>query len=143
MDGGQIFVRTRLGEAALNQRDSELGYRQIALLRVTNGEQSVKALRQIFADAEEGLYQLLKEGMVIPRAAMSIRRDPPHRLLMSSLALAALGERAVELYGLIEKIGGDEESLRDGIDRIYRLVRLTMDETAAEELKRQLLKCLL
>jgi hypothetical protein len=149
MDPNVVLAKTPLGAEALNGQGAELPRALRHALILVDGRSTVAKLEQrasMIPEFPAALRELAAKGLVAPvgggsGSAGSQAGSPPGagRSLSASLIAAAeaiLGDKAGKVVKKLEEAGGSRETLAAAVDSCYKLIRLTIDESRAEEFRK-------
>lgn len=148
MDAQTVLVKTAQGAEALSHRDHELPRVLRHALILVDGQSTVAELEvkgAIIPDFLAQLRELLVRGLVVVRGKNSAATPvpspggPPTGALVASLvglAQRVLGDKAGKVVKKIEESGATPGELGACIDACFKLIRLTIDESKAEEFRR-------
>lgn len=144
MDPGVVLRRTELGDRALQAHDHDLPRALRHALIFVDGRSRIEQLLRrgaVIPELETALRDLLQRGLVapvggpdVPAPGASATADL--RAALADLARVSLGGRADKVIRKIEAAGPDATSLAEAVDSSHKLIRLTIDEAAAEEFRR-------
>lgn len=149
MDPNVVLAKTPLGAEALNGHESELPRALRHALILVDGRSTLAKLEQrasMIPEFPAALRELVAKGLVAPvggaSAAAAARPGSATgagRPLAASLVAAAeavLGDQAGKVVKKLEEAGGSRETLAAAVDSCYKLIRLTIDESRAEEFRK-------
>ncbi len=149
MDPNAVLARTPLGAEALNGEGAELPRALRHALILIDGRSTVAKLEQrasMIPEFPAALRELAAKGLVAPvgggtASAASRAGSTPGagKNLVASLVAAAeavLGDQAGKVVKKLEEAGGSRETLAAAVDSCYKLIRLTIDESRAEEFRK-------
>ncbi|MGE0358599.1 MAG: hypothetical protein AB7P08_16985 [Burkholderiales bacterium] len=145
MDPDAILAKTPKGLEELNHRGHDLPRTLRLALILVDGQSTVVELEKkgaIIPEFLAALRELVSRGLVAPRgpgtasapAHRAVAASPAHRSLLG-LAESILGERSAKVVKKIEEAGTSREELAAAVEACYKLIRLTIDETQAEEFR--------
>ena len=149
MDPDVVLAKTPLGAEALNGQGAELPRALRHALILVDGRSTVAKLVQrasMIPEFPAALRELVAKGLVAPVGGASAPSGPragsspgAGKSLAASLAAAAeaiLGDQAGKVVRKLEEAGGSRETLAAAVDSCYKLIRLTIDESRAEEFRK-------
>ncbi len=144
MDPGVVLRRTEIGDRALEAHDHDLPRALRHALIFVDGRSRVEQLLRrgaVIPDLDDALRELLRRGFVapvggVPAAPGGTASGADVRGALLNLARASLGDRADKVLRKIEAAGADATALAEAVESSHKLIRLTIDEGAAEEFRR-------
>ena len=149
MDPDVVLAKTPLGAEALNGQGPELPRALRHALILVDGRSTVAKLVQrasMIPEFPAALGELVAKGLVAPVGGASAPSGSPAgsgpgagKSLAASLVAAAeaiLGDQAGKVVRKLEEAGGSRETLIAAADSCYKLIRLTIDESRAEEFRK-------
>ena len=149
MDPDVVLAKTPLGAEALNGQGAELPRALRHALILVDGRSTVAKLVQrasMIPEFPAALSELVAKGLVAPVGGASAPSGPragsspgAGKSLAASLVAAAeaiLGDQAGKVVRKLEEAGGSRETLAAAVDSCYKLIRLTIDESRAEEFRK-------
>lgn len=146
MDPDVVLARTPRGTEALENHDHDLPRVLRHALILIDGHSTLAKLEQrgsIIPDFPAALRELVARGLVtplghsIPPAANGTAGGG--RSLTSAIVAMAetvLGDKAGKVVKRIEEAGQTREELTVAVEACYKLIRLTIDESRAEEFRK-------
>jgi hypothetical protein len=145
MDSQVILARTPQGAEALARQDHDLPRTLRHALILVDGRSTVARLEQrgaMIPDFQAALRELVARGLVAPMGHGGPPTTPGGAAngqgLANALAVAAesiLGDKAGKVVRKLEEAGHSREDLLAAVESCYKLIRLTIDETRAEEFR--------
>jgi hypothetical protein len=145
MDSQVILVKTPQGAEALARQDHDLPRHLRHALILVDGRSTVAKLEQrgsMIPDFPAALRELVAKGLVMPAGHGGPSTGPGGagngRSVADALIASAetiLGEKAGKVVRKIEEASHSREDLMGAIESCYKLIRLTIDETRAEEFR--------
>lgn len=144
MDSDVVLARTPLGAEALEKHDHDLPRVLRHALILIDGRSTVARLEQrgsIIPDFPAALRELVARGLVLPVGHGGPATAGPAaggKSLASALVALAetvLGDKAGKVVKKIEESGQTREELTVVIEACYKLIRLTIDESRADEFR--------
>ncbi|WP_428607348.1 hypothetical protein [Sedimenticola sp.] len=134
-----VPIRTAAGRSELEQRSGTLTVLKRKLLILIDGKKRIGDLRRLLdgdSSLDRNLCELLCRGLVATQltGSLPVSDFPPYQQLVANLAIAYLNGHAKPLFGIIAGMAASGEGRAEAIARMERLVRLTIDERAAQEL---------
>lgn len=152
MNPDTVLAKTALGVEALGNRDHELPRTLRHTLILVDGHSSLAELQakgSIIPEFAAALRELIERGLVAPRgesilqaaaptssAAPAGAPSPSLRDTLSKLAVKLLGAKADKIVRKLAEAGDSREELTVVAESCYKLIRLTIDESLAEEFRR-------
>ena len=149
MDPNVVLARTPLGAEALNGHEAELPRALRHALILIDGRSTLAKLEQrasMIPEFPAALRDLVARGLVapvgggsVPAGSQASAASGAGKSLAASLAAAAeaiLGDQAGKVVKKLEEAGGSREALASAVDSCYKLIRLTIDESRAEEFRK-------
>jgi hypothetical protein len=149
MDPQVVLARTPQGAEALHKLDHELPRALRHALILVDGRSTVARLEQrgaVIPEFPAALRELVARGLVAPVghnatasyvAAQTGGTEAPSLARgLVGLAESILGEGSAKVVRKLEVAGGTREELSSAVDGCYKLIRLTIDESRAEEFRR-------
>ncbi|WP_428622471.1 hypothetical protein [Sedimenticola sp.] len=138
-----VPIRTAAGRCELEQRSGTLTVPERKLLILIDGKKRIGDLRRLLdgdSSLDRNLCELLYRGLVATQltGSLPVCDFPPYQQLVANLAIAYLNGHAKPLFGIIAGMAASGEGCAEAIARMERLVRLTIDERAAQELAQYL-----
>lgn len=149
MDPDVVLAKTPLGAEALNGEGAELPRALRHALILVDGRSTVAKLVQrasMIPEFAAALRELVAKGLVAPvggasapsgsRAGSSPGAGKSLAASLVAAAEAILGDQAGKVVRKLEEAGGSRETLAAAVDSCYKLIRLTIDESRAEEFRK-------
>ena len=148
MDPDVVLAKTPLGAEALNGEGAELPRALRHALILVDGRSTVAKLVQrasMIPEFPAALRDLVAKGLVAPvggaaasgpRAGSSPGAGKSLAASLVAAAEAILGDQAGKVVRKLEEAGGSRETLAAAVDSCYKLIRLTIDESRAEEFRK-------
>jgi len=149
MDPNVVLAKTPLGAEALNGQGAELPRALRHALILVDGRSTVEKLVQrasMIPEFPAALRELVARGLVAPaggtsaspglRAGSAPGAGNPLAASIIAAAQAILGDQAGKVVKKLEDAGGSRETLAAAVDSSYKLIRLTIDESRAEEFRK-------
>ncbi len=149
MDPNAVLSKTPLGMEALNQRDHELSRTLRHALIFVDGRSTVTQLEEkcsVIPEFRAALGELLAKGLVAVRGksapivtagviAAAGPIDQSQLAALKEMAQRVLGEQSAKVVKNLEAAGTSRDALLAAIDSSYKLIRLTIDESEAEDFR--------
>lgn len=145
MDSHVVLARTPLGAEALARQDHALPRSLRHALILVDGHSSVAKLEQrgaIIPDFPAALRELVARGLVAAvghAAPFTAHGSPPPggalRPALVRLAEGILGDKSGKVVKKLEDSGDSPAELSVAVESCFKLIRLTIDEKAAEEFR--------
>jgi hypothetical protein len=148
MDPQVVLARTPLGAEALSKQDHDLPRALRHALILIDGRSTVARLEQrgaIIPEFPAALRELVARGLVAPvghnhtasyvaaqaggAAGQSLSRA------LVGVAESILGDKSGKVVKKLGEAGDSREELSAAVDGCYKLIRLTIDESRAEEFR--------
>jgi len=145
MDSDVVLARTPRGTEALENHDHDLPRVLRHALILIDGRSTVAKLEQrgsIIPDFPAALRELVARGLVTPvghggpATAGPATGGKSLASALVALAESVLGDKSGKIVKKIEESGQTREELTVAIDSCYKLIRLTIDESRAEEFRK-------
>lgn len=147
MDADVVLARTPLGTEALEKHDHDLPRVLRHALILIDGHSTLAKLEQrgsIIPDFPAALRELVARGLVTPvghsvPAPANGGSAGGGRTLSSAIVTMAetiLGDKGGKVVKRIEEAGQTREELTAAVEACYKLIRLTIDESRAEEFRK-------
>lgn len=146
MDSDVVLARTPLGTEALEKHDHDLPRVLRHALILVDGHSTLAKLEQrgsIIPDFPAALRELVARGLVTPVGhnippAANGTAGGGRSLSAAIVAMAetVLGDKAGKVVKRIEESGQTREELTAAVEACYKLIRLTIDESRAEEFRK-------
>ena len=148
MDPQAVFAKTALGVQALSHRDHELSRTLRHALILVDGHSTVAELEvkgAIIPEFLGALRDLVAKGLItrqgpgataeaVPSPAGPVGMPLLHSLV--DLAESILGEKSVKIVKKLVDAAASRDELSAAVDGCYKLIRLTIDESKAEEFRK-------
>ena len=148
MDPQVVLARTPQGAEALNKPDHDLPRTLRHALILIDGRSTVAKLEQrgaVIPEFPAALRELVARGLVAPvghNATASYvaahnggAADQSLSRALVGLAESILGQGSAKVVKKLEDAGGTREALSVAVEGCYKLIRLTIDESRAEEFR--------
>ncbi|MBL0124991.1 MAG: hypothetical protein IPP88_20515 [Betaproteobacteria bacterium] len=149
MDPNAVLSKTPLGMEALSQRDHGLSRTLRHALIFVDGRSTVAQLEEkgsVIPEFRTALIELLANGLVAVRGksapivamgntAATGPIDQSQLEALKAMALSVLGKQSAKVVKKLEEAGASREALLTAIDSSYKLIRLTIDESEAEDFR--------
>lgn len=151
MNPDTVLAKTALGAEALGNRDHELPRTLRHTLILVDGHSSLAELQakgSIIPEFAAALRELVERGLVAPRGEAILQAPPASsappagapspslRDALSKLAAKLLGAKADKVVRKLAEAGDSRDELTVAAESCYKLIRLTIDESLAEEFRR-------
>ena len=152
MNPDTVLAKTPLGVEALGNRDHELPRTLRHALILVDGHSSLAELQakgSIIPEFAVALRELIERGLVAPRGDALLQAVPPAsvsapagapsaspRDTLTKLAVRLLGAKADKVVRKLVEAGDSHEELTVAAESCYKLIRLTIEESLAEEFRR-------
>jgi len=148
MDPHVVLARTPQGAEALSKHEHDLPRALRHALILVDGRSTVAKLEQrgaIIPDFTAALRDLVARGFVAPvghnatasyvAAQSGGANGPSLSAALVGVAESILGEGSAKVVRKLEEAGGSREALSAAVEGCYKLIRLTIDESRAEEFR--------
>jgi hypothetical protein len=148
MDPQVVLARTPQGAEALNKPDHDLPRALRHALILIDGRSTVSKLEQrgaVIPEFPAALRELVARGLVTPVGhnvtasyVAAHNGGAPDQSLsrgLVGLAESILGEGSAKVVRKLEDAGSSREALSVAVEGCYKLIRLTIDESRAEEFR--------
>jgi hypothetical protein len=148
MDQQVVLARTPQGAEALSRQDHDLPRVLRHALILVDGRSTVARLEQrgaIIPEFPAALRELVARGLVAPVGpnataafvAAQAGGGAGQSLLRALVGMAEsiLGEGSAKVVRKLEDAGDSREALAAAVEGCYKLIRLTIDESRAEEFR--------
>ena len=145
MDADVVLARTPLGAEALEKHDHDLPRVLRHALILIDGRSTVAKLEQrgaIIPDFPAALRELLARGLVVVvahnghAAPSAMYGGKTLGTALVNVAESILGDKSAKIVKKLEEAGNSREALSSAVDACYKLIRLTIDESRAEEFRK-------
>jgi hypothetical protein len=145
MDPNVVLAKTPRGAEALAAHDHALPRPLRLALILVDGHSTVAKLEQratVIPDFPSVLRELVARGLVAATghaAAFSGAGGAPEAALRTSLVRLAegiLGDKSGKVARKLEEAGPSREDLSAAVESSFKLIRLTIDEAAADEFRK-------
>lgn len=145
MDSDVVLAKTPLGAEALEKHDHDLPRVLRHALILIDGRSTLAKLEQrgaIIPDFPAALRELVARGLVTavghggPATTGPANGGKSLASALVTLAESILGAKSGKVVKKIEESGHTREELTVAVDACYKLIRLTIDESRAEEFRK-------
>jgi hypothetical protein len=141
MDPDVVLAKTPRGAEALARQDHDLPRELRHALILIDGRSPVAKLEHrgaIIPNFPAALRELVARGLAAPVGHNGSAADPGGAVLRKALIAVAdsvLGDKSGKIVKRLEDAGGTREELAAAVEASYKLIRLTIDESRAEEFR--------